>query len=32
MLGGFMDIDTAIGQGCRITLQVPISTHLAENL
>ncbi|PKO18465.1 MAG: hypothetical protein CVU39_03230 [Chloroflexi bacterium HGW-Chloroflexi-10] len=32
MLGGYMDIDSAIGQGCRVTLQVPISLYLAENL
>jgi two-component system sensor histidine kinase DegS len=32
MLGGYIDIDSAIGQGCRVTLQVPISLYLAENL
>lgn len=30
MLGGYMDIDSAVGQGCRVTVQVPISTKIDE--
>jgi len=30
MLGGYMDIDSAVGQGCRVTVQIPISTKIDE--
>jgi len=31
ILGGFMDIDSAIGQGCRITIQLPVISSLSNS-
>ncbi len=30
MLGGFYDIDTAVGQGCRVSLTIPIISSVLE--
>jgi two-component system sensor histidine kinase DegS len=32
ILGGYVDIDSAVGQGCRVTVQVPISTIIEEKV